>query len=150
VTFTGQGKRKELRDFYLAADVFVSTPWYESFGITTLEAMACGVPVIGSAVGGIQHSVADGSTGFLVPARDPIALAARLRQLRDDPMLRASLGRAGVERVRAHFGWDRITGQLIDVYRSVSQKQTAAITATDLPLALSRYTHASRRVHEAR
>jgi glycosyltransferase involved in cell wall biosynthesis len=150
VTFAGQGKRKALRDFYLAADVFVSTPWYEPFGITTLEAMACGVPVIGSAVGAIQYSVADGSTGFLVPARDPHALAARLRQLRDDPMLRASLGRAGAERVRAHFSWDRVTEQLVDVYRSVSQKQTAAITAPDLRLALPRYTHASGRVHETR
>ena len=83
----------ELRACYAAADVFVTTPWYEPFGITPLEAMACGTPVIGSAVGGIQHSVVDGVTGYLVPPRDPAALAGRLapaagrsrRRRRDGP-----------------------------------------------------------------
>jgi glycosyltransferase involved in cell wall biosynthesis len=162
VTFTGQRQCKALRDFYLAADVFVSTPWYEPFGITPLEAMACGVPVIGSAVGGIQYSVADGSTGFLVPPRDPQILAARLRQLRDDPVLCKTLGRAGTERVRARFTWDRITAQLLEVYRSVSRKPADSIipAAADvapaltqapagLSLTLPRYRHASGRVHEA-
>ena len=78
VTFVGRRDRTELVDYYNAADVFVSTPWYEPFGITPLEAMACGTPVIGSNVGGIKFSVADGETGYLVPPNDPAALAERI------------------------------------------------------------------------
>jgi glycosyltransferase involved in cell wall biosynthesis len=70
VHFVGSRGRSELRTWYSAADVFVTVPWYEPFGITPLEAMACGVPVVGSAVGGIKMSVAEGETGFLVPQRD--------------------------------------------------------------------------------
>jgi glycosyltransferase involved in cell wall biosynthesis len=118
VTFTGQRQRAALRDYYLAADAFVSTPWYEPFGITPLEAMACGTPVVGSAVGGIQYSVIDGVTGYLVPPRDPSALAQRLEALRANPALAAALGRAGVYRVRSRFTWERVTSQLVDVYRT--------------------------------
>ncbi|MFO1297469.1 MAG: glycosyltransferase [Rubrivivax sp.] len=66
VTFTGQREHRALSNWYRAADVFVSTPWYEPFGITPLEAMACGRPVIGSDVGGIrQLGAALGESGFL-------------------------------------------------------------------------------------
>ena len=70
VTFVGSRGRSELNTYYSAADIFVTTPWYEPFGITPLEAMACGVCVVGSAVGGIKMTVADGKTGYLVPPRD--------------------------------------------------------------------------------
>jgi glycosyltransferase involved in cell wall biosynthesis len=116
VTFTGQRRREQLRACYCAADVFVTTPWYEPFGITPLEAMASGTPVIGSAVGGIQYSVVDGVTGFLVPPRDPAALAGRLRQLHANPWLAQGMGRAGVRRVRALFTWERVASDLAEVY----------------------------------
>jgi glycosyltransferase involved in cell wall biosynthesis len=119
VQFLGRRAPSELRDIYLAADVFVTTPWYEPFGITPLEAMACGTPVIGSAVGGIKHTVLDGVTGFLVPPHDPGALSARLMQLYGCPALGAAMGRAGVRRVRSMFTWDEVALQLADVYRSV-------------------------------
>lgn len=119
VLFTGQRRRDELRAYFSAADVFVSTPWYEPFGITPLEAMACGTPVIGSAVGGIAYSVADGVTGFLVPPKDPAALALRLAQLQAQPALGRALGLAGVKRVRSMFTWDHVAAQLADVYDEV-------------------------------
>jgi len=100
---------------------FHSTPWYEPFGITLLEAMACGTPVIGSDVGGIRYSVADGVTGYPVPPRDPGALARRLDDLRANPALAEALGRAGVCRVRSRFTWDRVARQVIDVYRSAAR-----------------------------
>lgn len=117
VVFTGQRQREALRDCYVAADVFVSTPWYEPFGITPLEAMACGTPVIGSAVGGICYSVVDGVTGCLVPPRDPAAIAAKLELLRANPELAAAFGRAGVRRVRTRFTWERVGAELLEVYR---------------------------------
>ena len=125
VVFTGHRERAELRKYYAAADVFVTTPWYEPFGITPLEAMACGTPVVGSAVGGIKHSVADGVTGFLVPPRDPVALAGRLQALHDNPDLARAMGRAGIARARSLFTWDRVARELADVYAGLCRQRRA-------------------------
>ncbi|HEV7912340.1 MAG TPA: glycosyltransferase, partial [Albitalea sp.] len=134
VTFVGHRQREELRNCYAAADVFATTPWYEPFGITPLEAMACGTPVIGSAVGGIQYSVVDGVTGFLVPPHDPPALARRLAQLRDDPALGQAFGRAGMRRVRSMFTWERVARELADVYETVHAPARAARAGRRLSL----------------
>ena len=115
-TFVGRRGRAQLRYFYSAADVFVTTPWYEPFGITPVEAMACGTPVIGADVGGIRYSVADGVTGFLVPPRDPGALAARLDRLRRDPGLARRMGEAGLARAHAEFTWRGVGNSLAAIY----------------------------------
>lgn len=119
VTFVGRRQRHVLRYYYSAADVFVSTPWYEPFGITPLEAMACSTPVIGSAVGGIKYTVAHGKTGFLVPPKRPAALAARLAELFRDPEMRKRFGRQSLLRVRRHFTWEKVARTLADVYETV-------------------------------
>lgn len=116
VTFTGRRARNLLRYYYSAADVFVTTPWYEPFGITPLESMACGTPVIGSAVGGIKYTVTDGETGFLVPPRDPQALSARLLELLGDDRLRKGLAARAIERVNRSFTWKQVVGQIARVY----------------------------------
>lgn len=116
VTFVGQRQGADLRNFYLAADVLVGTPWYEPFGITPLEAMACARPVVGSAVGGIKFSVVDQVTGYHVPARDPEALACLLEQLHDNPALAEAFGLAGARRVRERFTWEQVSQALIEVY----------------------------------
>ena len=123
VTFTGQRQRSELRSYYAAANVFATTPWYEPFGITPLEAMACGVPVVGSAVGGIQYSVTDGVTGFLVPPHNPAALAARLLELHRNPALAAALGRAGIRRARSMFTWEEVARQLAEVFEGLRDRR---------------------------
>ena len=87
-----------LRYYYGAADVFVTVPWYEPFGITPVEAMACGVPVIGARVGGIKYTVQDGRTGFLVEPRDPAGLAHRVAQLLSDPAIPRLFARRGRKR----------------------------------------------------
>ncbi len=133
VVFTGHRRRDELRSFYAAANVFTTTPWYEPFGITPLEAMACGTPVVASAVGGLQHSVTDRVTGYLVPPHDPQALAQRLRELHANPQLAQAMGRAGIRRVRSLFTWERVTASLVDAYRQVARHtqgdQGAALTS---------------------
>ena len=108
--------RDRLRDWYLAADVVVATPWYEPFSLPPLEAMACGRAVVGSAVAGVQHTVVDGVSGFVVPLHDPHALAVRFGVLQANPALGAALGAAGAHRVRQHFTWTQVASQLAAVY----------------------------------
>jgi glycosyltransferase involved in cell wall biosynthesis len=119
VQFVGRRDREALSRFYSAADVFVTTPWYEPFGITPLEAMACGTPVVGAAVGGIKSTVVDGVTGFLVPPRDPNALANKLAVLAHNPTLARALGRGGMRRARSLYTWERVAEQLQRVYLDV-------------------------------
>ena len=119
VRFVGQQPRAALRLWYGAADVFVTTPWYEPFGITPVEAMACARPVIGSEVGGIKSTVVDGLTGFLIPSRDPRALAERLAQLHADPALALRMGEAGLRRAYRHYTWRAVAQQAAAVYAAV-------------------------------
>ena len=116
---TGRRRPDELRHYYGAGDVAVTTPWYEPYGLTPLEAMACGVPIIGSAVGGITFTVEDSRTGFLVPPRDPVALAARLRYLLDHPGKCHSMGAAARRRVEREFTWKVVAERTAAVYREV-------------------------------
>ena len=116
VTFAGARARDQLRLYYGAADVFVTTPWYEPFGITPLEAMACARPVIAAAVGGLKSTVVEGETGLLVPPKDPVALAAALVALLDDPRRAIAMGRAGLARVRRHFTWEGVATQMNTAY----------------------------------
>lgn len=117
VTFTGRRARNLLRYYYAAADVFISTPWYEPFGITPLEAMACGTPVIGSNVGGIKYSVAHRRTGYLVPPNDPRALAAAVMPLLNDPALYRNMQRNAIHRVNKHFTWDKVAAEMHIIYQ---------------------------------
>jgi glycosyltransferase involved in cell wall biosynthesis len=133
VRFTGQKARDELRDYYGAANVFVTTPWYEPFGITPVEAMACARPVVGSEVGGIKSTVLDGATGFLIPSRDPQAVADRLAALHRDPALAARMGDEGLRRAYQHYTWRTVAQQAATIYAAVLEESRTAVRA-DLPL----------------
>ena len=123
VEFPGKRPQRTLKSYYSAADVSVSTPWYEPFGLTPLEAMACGTPVIGSDVGGIKFTVADGETGFLVPARDPAALADRMERLVMDRALGRRMGRAARSRVEKLFTWRKVGERTVELYESLLRAQ---------------------------
>jgi len=131
VTFLGRRGRADLPTYYSAADVFVTTPWYEPFGITPVEAMACGTPVVGTDVGGIRFSVLDGETGFLVPPRDADAVADRIDRIVADPALRERLSRAAIARVGRLFTWEKVAASLETVYRGVlhEHRRTWATTS---------------------
>ncbi|MFI6043849.1 glycosyltransferase [Nocardia sp. NPDC051321] len=124
----GQVPRTEVAPLLRSADVVVCTPWYEPFGITPLEAMACGVPVVAAAVGGLIDTVVDGVTGRLIPARAPAKLAAAVQDLCSTPGAAAQYGRAGLERVKARYSWDRIAADTVREYRRVA---AAAARAQD-------------------
>lgn len=119
VTFVGHRPSNLLRWYYSASDVFVSTPWYEPYGLTPLEAMACGTPAVCSAVGGITYTVADGVTGFHVPPRDPARLADRLELVLSDEPLRQRLARNARQRVEDLFTWATVSERTAEVYREL-------------------------------
>lgn len=125
--------RQEAIQFYSNARVFCCPSVYEPFGIINLEAMACEVPVVASATGGIKEVVADGETGYLVPFdQDPVTsfptdpgrfsrdLAGRLNELLADPSLCRQFGRAGRRRVEQKFGWGAIADQTLALYRQLT------------------------------
>jgi glycosyltransferase involved in cell wall biosynthesis len=120
VRMLGQVARQDMPALLRSADVVVCTPWYEPFGIVPLEAMACGLPVVASAVGGMIDTVVDGVTGKLVPPRDPDRLAATLRRLLADPATRQMYGAAGFDRVRVRYTWDRVAADTLRVYHRTS------------------------------
>jgi glycogen synthase len=129
--------REDIIPLYTQASLFVCPSVYEPFGIINLEAMACGTPVVASAVGGIKEVVVPGETGLLVPLeargptdfepRDPERfardLAAAINSLLDDPPRRARLGAQARQRVERHFSWTSVARRTFDFYRSLIQGQ---------------------------
>jgi len=123
--------RSELIAVLSSATVFACPSIYEPLGIVNLEAMACGIPVVATATGGIPEVVAHGETGLLVPIeqlRDgsgkPLDetkfvsdYANALNQMLDNPNI-SDFGKAGRVRVEKHFSWDSIAEQTLSVYRS--------------------------------
>ena len=100
VTLLGPVDRERMPALMRSADLLLALPWYEPFGITPVEAAACGLPVVAAAVGGLTDTVVHELTGLLVPARDPGRAAAAVRLLQSDAELRHRLGREAAARAR--------------------------------------------------
>ena len=132
VRFIGKRQANELRYYYSAGDVVVTTPWYEPFGLTPLEAMACARPVIGSAVGGITYTIKEGETGLLVPPRDPEALANALQQLLGQPELCTQMGLAARKRVEREFTWSIVGMRTAALYETVLAERRSETCPVDI------------------
>jgi D-inositol-3-phosphate glycosyltransferase len=124
----GRVGRSDMPALLRSADAVVCVPWYEPFGIVPLEAMACGVPVVASAVGGQIDSVVDGVTGVHVPPREPAALAHALGALLDHPERRAQLGAAGARRARERFAHEQVAAATREIYGEVVMRRAALRT----------------------
>ena len=105
--------------YYQASDVFVHSAKAEAFGKTVTEALACGVPVVATAVGGIPEQISDGETGFLVPKADSRAMAVALKRLLSDKDLRTSIGDAGRIDAAKRFGLDRQVAAFLEWYEEI-------------------------------
>jgi glycosyltransferase involved in cell wall biosynthesis len=117
---------RRLAELLRSADVFVHAPVHEPTGIACLRAMACGVPVVASAVGAHGDIVVEGTTGFLVPPGRPDLVAARIRHLLGHSMPRQALSVAAVDRARSRYSWDRVAAETLAVYQGTMQTQLIA------------------------
>ena len=115
VRFVGSVTHEQIGTYYNAADVVVMPSRYESFGLVAAEAMASGVPVVASRVGGLASTVADGRTGYLIPWQSPDLFAEKLDLLLGDEALRERLGASAAEAMRA-YDWRSVAAQLVDLY----------------------------------
>lgn len=115
VKFTGRIRNEEFAGYYARTTIAVIPSLYEGFGMPAGEAMACGVPVISTAGGGLPEVVGD--AGIIVPTADAMALRAAIVALLDDPGKRGCLAQAGFERVKNSLTWRHAAEKIVDVYR---------------------------------
>jgi D-inositol-3-phosphate glycosyltransferase len=111
-------RSRSLPSLLRSADVVLDLPWYDRSGSSALEAMACGIPVIATPVGGLLDAVVDGVTGRYVPTRSPGVLARTLRLLLDNEVERYEFGIAARDRVTARYTWDRVAESTVRAYES--------------------------------
>jgi len=119
VRFTGWLDHGQVARRYREADLFTLTPWVESFGNSFLEALASGLPVVGSHVGGIPEMIEHSKNGMLVKPRRPRELAHAISYLAADPRLCAEIGRRNRAEAEQKFSWDRMTTRYISLYNGV-------------------------------
>jgi D-inositol-3-phosphate glycosyltransferase len=115
VRFSPPVPRKDLPQWYRAADLVVVPSYSESFGLVALEAQACGTPVVATAVGGLRTAVADGISGVLVDGHDPKAWSSVIVRLLQEPQRRVLLSMGSIEHA-SHFGWDATARGTLDIY----------------------------------
>jgi D-inositol-3-phosphate glycosyltransferase len=111
-----------LSSYYRAADVVIVPSRSESFGLVALEAAACGIPVVASAVGGLQSLVDDGVNGYLIARRDPARFAEAINRILDDPLLAASMSVASAARAK-RYTWSFAAARLRRLYTDLTARQ---------------------------
>lgn len=132
VRFTGQLPHAELPAVLHSADLLLAVPWYEPFGIAPLEAMACGLPVVASAVGGMLDTVLDGQSGLLLEPGDSTALAAAVSGLLDDLPRRQRMAEAAVRRARECYSWSAVAARTEQCYESVLASRQVIETVVEV------------------
>jgi len=128
VRFSDWVPRERIADYYRRADIFATATTWEGMPNTVLEAMACGLPIVGTQVPGLQELVQDTVNGYLVPPRDPVALADALALLIDNGYERRRMGRQSRLLAERQFAWDYIAAQYVEVYRQVLEKAAKVST----------------------
>ena len=133
VRFTGPLDPAALAQRYREADLFTLVSPDESCGNVFAEAMASGLPIVGSAVGGVTELVRDGRNGVLVPPGDPLALASAIRRLAELPRVRADIGRRNRAEAEERLGWERVTARHLAIYHGVQRRAPARPLLAEQP-----------------
>lgn len=117
VSFAGRVDHSQVVEYHQQMDIEVYLSHFESFGVSAVEAAACGNPLIVSRVGGLPEVVEDGNTGFIVASKDVDQLKQKLEVLINDSALRSQLGQAGRTKVLQEYSWEQNVEQMLDIYR---------------------------------
>jgi glycosyltransferase involved in cell wall biosynthesis len=133
VFFSGSPDGDTLARRYREADIFALASWEDSFGDAFAQALASGLPIVGSDVGRIPELVWHGENGLLVPPRDPAALASAIRHLVDHPELRARMGRQNRNDAEAKLSWDRVVTRYLSTYSGVQRLASARQPLAEVP-----------------
>jgi glycosyltransferase involved in cell wall biosynthesis len=123
---TGHVAPDDLPALLRSADLLVSTSAYEPLGMTAIQAMACGTPVVTSAVGAEQDAVVDLTTGLLTPPARPAQLALRIRKLLANSLRLEAYGIAAADRAKSRYSWERIARETLSAYESCPQRPATA------------------------
>jgi glycosyltransferase involved in cell wall biosynthesis len=126
VQFSGALERAEVAERCREADLFTLVPRQEAFGNAFAEALASGLPIIGSDVGGIPDLVRQGENGFLVPPDDPAAVARVIQRFASDPALRAAMGAVNRARAESQLSWERVAERHLELYAELSARRARA------------------------
>jgi glycosyltransferase involved in cell wall biosynthesis len=119
VHFVGWVARDHIADHYRCADIFVTATTWEGMPNTVLEAMACGLPIVGTQASGLRELVHDGLNGYLVPIKDPDALSQALARLIGNGYERRRMGRQSRKLAESEFAWEYIAEQYVKIYEQV-------------------------------
>jgi glycogen synthase len=125
VQFLGSLHRAEVAQRYREADLFTLPSTAESFGNVFAEALASGLPVVATRVGGIPDLVEHGTNGLLVPPGDPVALAQAIRYLGSDPELRQQMSQCNRTKAEATYEWAQVTSRYLSIYEATTQPAPA-------------------------
>jgi glycosyltransferase involved in cell wall biosynthesis len=131
VTFAGLVAHNDVPIHYLNADIYISPSLYESFGVSVIEAMVAGVPVVAGRVKAFEELITDGHNGLLVEAANPSAIADAVMNLFSNPQLWNSISRNAREQVRARFSWETICSTLMQTYQEVLGSKEATPDDTE-------------------
>lgn len=119
VLFLGRRDQKKLRYYYSAGDIFVTSPYYEPFGMTALEAMRCGIPIIASNVGGLSHVIENRKTGLFFPPGNHKILANKITELLTNNKLRNKLIKNAERLVKENYGWKKVSSEIVKLYQEL-------------------------------
>jgi glycosyltransferase involved in cell wall biosynthesis len=123
ISFIGALSQIELVDYYRQADLLINPALSEAFGMSLIEAMATGIPVIGAKIGGMNNVISEGEVGLFFKSAEPDSLATAILKLLDDDCTRKTMGLAGRQRVLSLFSWERVSENLWDYYQNLLESE---------------------------
>lgn len=132
VHFIGEKSNEELPNLYGAADAFIRPSRSEGLGISFIEAMAAGLPVIGTRVGGIPDVIEDGETGLMAEPENAADVAKKIERLQQDPQFAKSIAEAGLRRAKDHFTWSAVTGAYQRLFLKIARKRSRILIASGI------------------